>query len=136
MVLQVIHNYTGQNMELRQRIVNVVKDLLRSQESDRLERKPPETEISLWSERGLDIDTPSQIIECVIFGNDLCSGDLGICMSCLAHLERMIDLVRSQGIDTKALPTLTLPAEDRLGQCYHKTCLSEVFRFASLGSRP
>lgn len=135
MVLQVIHKHIAQNMELRQRIVNVVKDLLRSQESDRLKRKPPETETSLWSECGLDIDTPTQIIECVIFGNDLCSGDLGTCMSCLAHLQRMIDLVGSQGIGTKALPILNLLAEDRLGQCHHKISLSDVFKFAGLGSR-
>jgi hypothetical protein len=120
-------------MELRQRIVNAVKDLLRSQESDRMKRKSPETETSLWSEHGLDISTPSQIIECVISGNDLCSGDLGTCMSCLASLKRMIDLVGSKGIDAKALPTLTPPAEERLEQCYHKTSLSDVFRFANLG---
>jgi len=122
-------------MELRHRIVSVVRNAFQSRENGPLEKKDLETEISIWGERGFDIDTPSEAIEFSIFGNDLCSGDLGICTSCIAHLERMIDHVRSQGIDAKALPILISPVKDYLEQCHHKASLSDIFRSARLGTR-
>jgi hypothetical protein len=120
-------------MELRQRIVNGITDSLQRQETGCLERDTSGTKPSLWTEYGLGVNAPSQVIVSIMFGNNLCSDDLGICMSCITHLKRMVDAVGSQAIDA-ALPILALPVKDRSTQCYHKTSLSDVFRFASLGS--
>ena len=129
-----IHEWTAQNMESRHHIVSMVKNiLLQSRGNCALERGKVSAQTLLWSEWGFDIDTSPQVIESFIFGDSLCSDDLGICISCMAHLERMIDEVRSQRLDAKASPTLIPPAEKRLPDCYHRTFLSENFGFARSG---
>ena len=114
-------------MRTRHQIVSVVKDILRSQGNGVLGRAKHSTETSLWSECGFDADTSLQTIESSIFGNNLYSDDLGTCMSCIAHLERIIDQIRPQRLDAKASP---IPESEG---CYHKTSLSEHFKFARLG---
>jgi hypothetical protein len=114
--------------------VSVAKNVLQSRGHGVVGRaKLSTTETSPWSECGFDTDTSPQVIESFIFGDNLCSDDLGTCISCIAHLEQMIDQVRAQALDAKASPILPSSVEGRLEDCYHKTSLSEHFRFARLG---
>lgn len=128
-LLQAIREHTAQNMETRHQIVSTIKNILQSRRDGVLGRAKYSIETSLWSEYGFDADTTFQDIEFFIFGNSLYSDDLGTCMGCIAHLERMTDQVRPQRLDAKASP---IP---ELGGCYHETPLSEHFRFARLGVR-
>lgn len=129
-----MHEWTAQNMESRHHIVSMIKNiLLQSRGNGALERAKISAQTLLWSEWGFDIDTSPGVIESFIFGDSLCSDDLGICISCMAHLERMIDEVGLQRLDAKASPTLIPLMKRRLPDCYHKTSLSENFGFARSG---
>lgn len=92
----------------------VAKDILQNRENRLLEKGEPSTETLLWGECGFDTDTSSLAIESFLFGNRLCSADLGTCISCIAHLNRVIDQFGLQGLDVRGPPILTSPADDRL----------------------
>ena len=113
-------------MRTGHQIVSVVKDILRSRGNGVLGRAEHSIETLLWSECGFDADTSLQSIESSIFGDSLYSDDLGTCVSCIAHLERIIDQIRPQRLVVKASPIPELEG------CYHKTSLSEHFKFARL----
>lgn len=119
-------------MELRHQVVYVAKTILQNREKGLLGKSKPPTKASLWNECGPVTDTSSQAIEFFIFGNVLFPADLGTCMSCIAHLKRTVNQIGLQGLDARALPILTTPAEDRFEGCYHKTSLYDNFRFARL----
>lgn len=127
-LLRVIHEFTAQNMKARHQIVTAIREILQNRRIGVLGRAKYPIETLLWSECGFDADTSPQVIESSIFGDSLDRDDLGTCMSCIAHLERMIDQVGPQRLDAEASP---IPG---LEGCYHKTPLSEYFKFARLGA--
>ena len=113
-------------MRARHQIVCIIWEILQDRQNGVLGRVKHPIETSLRTECGFDADTSTQVIEYSIFGGSLDRDDLGTCMSCIAHLERMIDQVRPQSPDAEASP---IPEVEG---CYHKTFLSDHFRFARL----
>lgn len=125
-ILQLLHHFIAQNMRTRHQIVSVIKNTLQNRRNGVPGKAEHSIGTSVWSQCGFNAHTSSQLIESSIFGNNLYSDDLGTCMSCLAHLERMIDQVGPRRPNARALP---IPEFD---DCYHQTSFSEHFRFARL----